>query len=60
MGEPKDKECEFAKRTHLSHVESIVCVFQGQRNQGGLADIRCKGHGGTRLGYAQDRNLVHR
>ena len=27
-GEPKDQECNFAKRTHLNHVKSVVCVFQ--------------------------------
>jgi hypothetical protein len=27
-GEPKDQECKFAKRTHLNHVKSFVCVFQ--------------------------------
>jgi len=32
--EPKDEECNFAKRTHLSHVKSVVCVFQGRRKQG--------------------------
>ena len=60
MSEPKDKECEFAKRTHLSHVESVVCVFQGLRNHGCLADICCKRRDGTRSGYPPDRNLVHR
>jgi hypothetical protein len=27
MGEPKDRECKFAKRTGLNYVKSIACLF---------------------------------
>ena len=37
--ESKDEECDFAKRTHLSHVKSGICVFQGWRKQRGSGDI---------------------
>ena len=34
MSKPKDQEYDFAKRTHISHVKSVVCDFRGQRKQG--------------------------
>jgi hypothetical protein len=58
--EPNDQEYDFAKRTQLSYVKSVVCVFQSQRKQGVSEDIRCKRRGGTRPGRPQHRNLAHR
>ncbi len=60
MSEPKYQKCDFAERTPLSHVNSVVCVFQGARKQGGFGDTRCKRRGGTRPGRPQHRNLAHR
>src|ERR1700674_3857302 len=59
-GEPKVQKCNFAKRTHLSHVESVYCVFQGQLRQPCYGDIWRKIGGGNRQGHSQHRNLVHR
>jgi hypothetical protein len=37
----------FAKRTHLSHVKSVICVFQDWRKQGDFGAIWGKRCGGT-------------
>src|ERR1700693_5398215 len=60
MSGPRDLECDFAKRTHLSHLESVVCAFQSQRKQGGSDDIRYRRRGGGPPGRQPLRNLAHR
>jgi hypothetical protein len=37
--EPKDHEGNFAKRTQLSHLKSVIYVFQKQRKHGNSGNI---------------------
>jgi hypothetical protein len=59
IGERKGQECDFAKRTHLGYVKSVVCILWDQSKQAGSGDIHCKRCGATRAGHPHPRNVDH-
>ena len=58
-GELKTQEYKFAKRAHLDHAKSVVCVFQCHRKQHGSSDVWCNRLGGTRPEHPLHRDFGH-
>jgi len=51
---------KFAKRTHLNHMTSVICVSRRMHKQSRYGNTRCERSGGTRIRNTHHLNLDHR